>query len=285
MQLKKLNCVFMFNPCEMRHLIILLLCYFLCLPVKAQNQPAWNSPGKTKAAKGSIYIGMGFHRAFFTRSNIHFQDEKTANYNFVLHRVKANDDNDFHFGKKGFDAPQYSFRLGYYFNNRANIGIEFNFDHVKYIATKDQKLRISGQINGVKMDKDTILSSSFVQYEHTDGANYYMFNFLKRKKILHSKNEKHRLSVIIKPGLGFVLPKTDSEILGLPRNDKYHLSGYVIGIDVGLRYEFLKHFFAEATVKEAYANYNDVVIYGKGRASQHWWSFQTIAVVGFQFPL
>jgi hypothetical protein len=259
---------------------------FLCMilsisvfPAQAQLQSS-----TAKAGKGTIYFGMGFHRVFFTNSDIHFHDEKTGNYNFTLYKVRAKDDNDFSVGK-GFDAPQYSFRLGYYFKNKPGIGIEFSFDHVKYIAIQDQKLHVSGQINGVKLDKDTVLTKDFVEYEHTDGANYYMFNFIRRKQILHSESKKHWLSFTVKPGLGFVLPRTDSRIMGKHRDDTYHLAGYVVGIETGLRYDFLRYFFADAGVRGAYANYMDVQLYGKGRASQHWWSLQTIIIAGFQFPL
>jgi hypothetical protein len=262
--------------------LLLIFCFHV---VMAQKQArSCNCPGMAKAGKGNIYISMGFHRVFFTKSDIRFRDSKTGNYDFTLYDVKARDDNDFNVGH-GFDAPQYSFRLGYYFNNKADIGIEFNFDHVKYITIQDQKLHVSGQINGVKMDKDTTLTRSFVQYEHTDGANYYLFNLIKRKNLLHSQNKKHWLSAVVKPGIGFVLPRTDSRILGRHRDDRYHLSGYVVGIDGGLRYDFFKHFYIETGAKGAFANYRDVLIYGSGRARQHWFSLQIIAVAGFQFAL
>ncbi len=238
----------------------------------------------TNAGKGIIYTAIGFHRVFFTKSDIHFQDSKTNDYNFTLHKVKGEDDNDFHVGK-GSEPPQYSVRLGYYFNNKKGTGIEFSFDHVKYIAVNDQKLHITGQIYGVKLDKDTVLSKSFVEYEHTDGANYYMISYLKRKALMHSKNEKHWLSLVLKPGAGILNPRSDTRIFGRRRNDHYHIAGYVVGIDGGLRYDFLKHFFAETSVKTAYAHFSDVLLFGDGRAKQHWFSLQTILIVGFQFPL
>jgi len=269
----------------MRRPILLIFALHFSLGLLAQEpQALCHCPGMVKAGKGSLYTGMGFHRVFFTKSDIHFHDQKTGNYNFILHKVRAEDDNDFNIGH-GFDAPQYSFRLGYYFNNKADIGIEFSFDHVKYIAVQDQRLHISGQINGVKLDKDTTMTTDLVEYEHTDGANYYMFNFAKRKPFHHSRNEKHWFSLVAKPGLGFVLPRTDSRVLGKAGPNIYHLSGFVIGADVGVRYDFFKHFCAEASVKGAYANYSDVLLYGQGRASQHWWSLQTLLIAGFQFPI
>ena len=67
--------------------------------------------------KGSLYFGFGFHRIFYSGSDIHFRDQKTADYDFTLFNVKAGDDNSFNFGE-GIDAPQYSYRTGYYFNKK-----------------------------------------------------------------------------------------------------------------------------------------------------------------------
>src|SRR5688572_11422727 len=111
-----------------------LIFYFnLLLPFCTLGQESL--PVKNKEPRGTIYGSMGFHRVFFTNSDIHFHDTKTANYDFTLYKVKAKDDNNFHLGQ-GIDAPQYSVRLGYLFNNKKGLGIEFSFDHVKYKATK-----------------------------------------------------------------------------------------------------------------------------------------------------
>jgi hypothetical protein len=236
---------------------------------------------KTAIHKGLLYGGIGFHRVFFTRSDIRFHDSQTGNYDFTLEKVKAKDDNNFNVGK-GFDAPQYSLRIGWVFRKK-DAGIEFNFDHVKYIAVQDQRLHVKGQINGTKLDKDTLLGKDFIQYEHTDGANYFMLNFIKRRVLI--ANNKSKLSLVCKPGAGLVIPRTDSRIMGRHRDDRYHVAGFVVGIEGSLRYEFLKYFFLEPAVKFAYARYGNVLLYGDGRARQHWFSFQAIAVAGIQLPL
>jgi hypothetical protein len=258
----------------------LFFCLSLLFPFCAFTQDSLFI--KHKEPKGTIYGSMGFHRVFFTNSDISFHDSKTLNYDFTLYKVKAKDDNDFHLGK-GFDAPQYSVRIGYLFNNKKGMGVEFSFDHVKYIATQGQKVRIKGQINGKAMDKDTTITPDFLEYEHTDGANYYMLNFVKRKALLHSENQQHWLYLMLKPGAGIVLPRTDSRIFGYGRDDKYHVSGYVIGFDGSLRYDFFKNFYLETGARTAYAHYGDVLIYGEGRAKQHWFSLQLILVAGFRF--
>ena len=271
----------------MHRLPILFFLTLFALQIHGQQTKpsSCNCPAMTKTGKGIIYTGIGFHRVFFTKSNIHFKNNTSANYDFTLHKVKAEDDNDFRVGK-GFGAPQFSILLGYYFkSSKKGLGIELSYDHVKYIAVQDQKLRVTGQINGAKLDKDTVMSKSFVEYEHTDGANYYMINLLKRKPLLHSKNEKHWLSVVLKPGAGLVIPRSDTRIMGFRHNERYNIAGFVIGMDGGLRYDFLNYFFAQASAITAYAHYGNVLLYGGGRAKQHWFSLQTMLIVGFQFPL
>ena len=263
----------------MRFFFASFFALLIAVPAVAQEQ----APASGRLQK-TLYASIGFHRVFFTRSDIHFKDNTSSNYNFTLHKVKARDDNQFKLGQ-GFDAPQYSYRIGYIFNPEKGLGVEFSFDHAKYIAVPGQKLRISGQIFGNKVSGDTFLTKDFIEYEHTDGANYYMISLVKHKQLLQSPNGKHRLALVVKPGAGIVLPRSDTWMMGMPRNDKYHLAGYIIGIDGGLRYHFLRHFFAESSIKLAYANYRDVLLYKDGRAQQQWGSLQVLLMIGFQLPL
>jgi hypothetical protein len=237
---------------------------------------------RKKPKQGSLYFTFGWHRIYYTRSTIHFKDTETGNYDFELVKARAKDDNDLNI-RDGEDAPQFSFRFGYIFNRSKGLGIEFNFDHAKYLVVQGQKVRVKGMINDVFYEQDTLLNRSFVKYEHTDGANYYLLNFVKNKDLWQSKNGRHSLGWIIKPGAGLVIPRTQSRILGKSRDDKYHVAGYLFAAESGLRYVFFKHGIAEITCKGAYANYNDVLLYGEGRASQQWWSFQYLFIVGFQF--
>ncbi len=104
---------------------------------------------------------------------------------------------------------------------------------------------MTGEINGVQYDKDTLLRVGFLKYEHTNGANFCEVNFIKRQNLFVSLNKKHWLGAVGKVGLGFVYPKTDTWLFGVERNDVFHVAGYVVSAEVGARYDFLKHFFAE----------------------------------------
>jgi hypothetical protein len=262
----------------MRNYISFLFFILSAFPVLAQDHHS----NKRQEQAGGLYVNFGAHRVFFTKSDIHFRDHETADYDFTILKARAKDDNSFNLGK-GIDAPQYSMRIGYYFRNRPDIGFEIAYDHAKYIMVQNQKAHIRGEVNGVEFDKDSVIGKDFVEYEHTDGANYLMVNFLKRKNLLASADQKHLFSVVIKPGIGIVIPRTYSRIMYNKRNDRYHVSGYVAGVEGALRYDLRRIVFAEAAVKTVFANYNDVTLYGAGKASQKWGSLQVIFSIGYQF--
>ena len=168
-----------------------------------------------KKEKGTFYFGWGYNRDWFTKSNIHLQNNTPQlingtnyTYDFTVYNTKANDRPQFDKIKDvaNLTVPQFNFRIGYYFKKRKNIGIELNYDHAKYVATEYQKARIKGQINGNYFDKDTILDpNKFLEFEHTDGANFWMINLLFKYDAWQSKNKKHRLSLVVKPGLKTLL--------------------------------------------------------------------------------
>ena len=262
--------------------IVIFIAIFLFVIMTACFSQAFTGHPQTSSPKNTFYFTFGWHRIYYTNSTIHFKDSKTADYDFKLVKAKAIDDNDLDMGRN-IDAPQYSVRLGMFFKNKPGMGIEINFDHAKYILKQGQRVHIEGSIHGKSMNKDTVVHKGFIEYEHTDGANYWMINFVKRKNVWQINNQKSQLDILVKPGIGLVIPRSDTWVLGEPRNDKYHVSGYVAGLESGLRGLLFKKLVTEFTVKGAYANYADVLLYGSGRARQHWWSFQYIMLVGYQF--
>jgi hypothetical protein len=153
------------------------------------------------------------------------------------------------------------------------------------VATEYQKARIKGQINGNYFDKDTILDpTNFLQFEHTDGANFWMINLLWRYNAWESKNQKHRLSFVAKPGFGIVYPRTDVTLFGNRINNNWKISGISAGLEAGLRMELFGHIYTEFTVKGVYANYINALVQGKGygKASQQFGCLEAIIILGYQ---
>ena len=102
---------------------------------------------------------------------------------------------------------------------------------------------------------------------------------------MHNKNKKLWLSAVFKYGFGFVLPRTDVTIMEVNRNDKYHVAGYITGLETGLRFDFYKYFFLETTAKGVFANYTNILLPGDGRGNHKTWGFEYLALCGLQFPL
>lgn len=232
----------------------------------------------TAERKGFIYLAGGSHRIFFTPCDIRVIRTTSPGFDFTLQRVKARDEGGLRFET----APQFSYTIGYYFTSK-KFGIEYQYDHIKYFVRENQRVRVQGTINGNKIDKDTTLHPSFFRLEHSDGGNYAMFNLVKWVP-LQKKPTGLRPEWLIKGGIGFVNPKTNTSILGNIRDDRYYLSGYVAGVETGFRLHAGKWFFFTGSFKGAFANYNHFLING-GHGKQQWLSGQFNYMIGGQFPL
>jgi hypothetical protein len=235
--------------------------------------------GSAKTKSGTFYFGIGTHKIFYTKSDLHLVGNGNLPFDFTMKRVRAKDD---FFLKRTGGAPQYDYKMGYYFT-RKNFGIEFNFDHVKYFVRHDQSVRTVGTVNGEKVNA-VLPATTYVQnFEHSDGANYALVNFVKWKNLKHSTHNKNNLDWELKAGVGPVIPKTNSTIMGNHWDDHYKVAGYVVALETGIRYNFLKNLFIEPSFKGAYADYRHFLI-TDGYGNQRWFSAQFIVSIGAQFP-
>ena len=241
----------------------------------------------------TVYFSWGYNKDWFSKSDLHFSDNGApdpgnksdiTSYDFTIYDATARDRPGFkEILKTDLTIPQYVYRLGYFFNEK--MGIEINFDHVKYVMNDFQTLRVKGTINGQYIDQDTTISPhDFLRFEHTNGANFLMFNLMRREQLLHSKNNKHKLSAIAKVGAGVVIPKTDVTLFGKRVDNRFHIAGYCAGVEAGLRYEAYKYIFLEYTGKGVFANYTKVLTVGSGKANHHFWTFENILALGLQVP-
>lgn len=254
-------------------LLVLILLFLPCVSVWAQSNMHKNS----RAKGGTIYFALGTNRSFYSKSDITFKSSVDPSFDFTLQNVRAKDDQGLKFNN---GAPQYSYQLGYY-SNRNNWGIEFNFDHIKYFMQQFQRVHLQGSINEHLYNTDTIITPDFVQFEHSDGANYALLKWVKWERLVQDKNQKKMLNLVLKAGAGLVIPKTNSTIMGKHRDDNYRISGYVIALEGGLRYNFSKLLFAEINAKGAYADYHRFLI-ADGTGSQQWFGLHPGLLVGLQ---
>jgi len=271
----------------MRHFILLLVFTLIFGATKSQNEPI-------KKKGTHFYLSWGYTQAKYSKSTIHFKNTsnkfneyrgKPDNYDFTIYKVTASDRPDFDKIKDVVNAtiPQFVGRVGYMLNSK--WGIEMNYDHTKYVVNDWQRVRIKGQIDDVPIDKDTTMNPDrFLHFEHTDGANFWMLNAV-RKIELYNPSENFCASVVIKPGAGVVFPRTDVTIFGQELNNSWHVAGWIVGVEGGLRVEFLRHGLFELVGKASYADYRRSFILGRGNgnANHHFFTAQITATLGYQF--
>lgn len=266
--------------------ITLLLSLFACSLI-AGNDSLRKKPGQ-------MYVTWGYTRAWYSKSTIHFQDlsntyhdvtGRNNYYDFTIYDAVAHDRPDFDKLKDviNITIPQFVFRIGYKINDK--WGVELNYDHTKYVVDNYQTLRVKGQFNGTPVDGDSLIDPNrFLHFEHTDGANFWFFNAVRSFK-LYQPSEKFRLSWVLKPGGGFVMPRTDVTLFGERLNNNWKIAGWIVGVESGIRAEFMKNGFFEFVGKGAYADYVNCFVLGKGRgkASHHFFARQLTATLGVRF--
>lgn len=276
----------------MRHPSLLLVLVLTAITKFSISQT--DTASLKPAKKSQWYVTWGYTRAAYTKSTIHFRDEshklheytgKEANYDFTIYDVKASDKPDFDKLKDviNITIPQYVCRIGYSFNQK--WGIELNYDHTKYVVNDWQTVRIKGQIDGHTVDGDTILDPDrFLHFEHTDGANFWMINAVRNWQF-YQPSANLGLSLVLKPGAGVVIPRTDVTLFGEHLNNDWHLAGWIVGVESGLRAEFFRNGFFEFVAKGSYADYRQCLVLGKGNgtAFHHFFTAQLSATLGVRF--
>ncbi|MGN6354885.1 MAG: hypothetical protein ACTHLB_15950 [Parafilimonas sp.] len=266
----------------MKRLLICLAAGFTSICAKAQTS-------KRHVIYG-MYMQWGYNAETYTRSNIHFK--MSNGDNFVLHHVKAHDKGDYDdiIKEPGeISIPQYNYRIGFYLNNNLTKGIELNFDHAKYVVTDGQKVHVTGTIAGQQVNGDSVLNpETFLHFEHTDGANWLHINYFEQRPLIENRaRTRDILTLIYKAGAGINIPRTDFTYHGDKLNNDFHIAGYNISVEGGLRFYMFRNFFLEATGKTGYVRYIDALANtttAKGNRATHGIGYlEGIATLGYQF--
>ena len=244
---------------------------------------------KEKLLKG-MYLQWGYNKDWYTRSNIHF---KLSNGdNFQLHNARAHDRPNFadiYKNPAEISIPQYNYRIGFYLNKIKTRSLELNFDHIKYVVTDGQKVHVTGTINGIKVDGDSILDPQrFLHFEHTDGGNLLHINYVQQKTLWMNKSKTRPLiNFIWKAGAGINIPRTDITYRGDRLNNNFHIAGYNVSAEAGARLYVSKKLFFEGTGKTGYVRYinalaNTTLL--KGNRAHHGFGYaEMIGTIGYDF--
>jgi hypothetical protein len=244
--------------------------------------------------KGQLAISWGWNRGAYTKSDISF---KGNDYDFKLYHVKAHDvptsmGSLYKYLKVDMlTLPQTNLRVSYFIKD--NLAISFGDDHMKYVMTQDQTVRMKGNITRSgnyegTYDGDMKMTTDFLTFEHTDGLNYLNFELEKYFTWYHSKSDWCIISSMAGVGAGVLFPKTNVKLLDYARNDRFHISGFGTSVKIGIQGTFFKHFIVRAEDKYGYINMPNIILHKKGiagRAKQQFFFTEAYFTAGVSFTL
>jgi hypothetical protein len=248
------------------------------------TQALAQSTAKNNWLKGA-YLQWGYNTEWYTKSTIHFKGTVNGvSHDFKLRQLTAHDRNDLASIRKrplNITIPQYNYRLGFYLNAQHTKAIELNFDHTKYIVFNNQRVHATGFIGGQQFDKDTSFSRDQVHLEHTNGANFYHFNYVRQYTVASRSNHQPVVTLLWKAGAGFMIPKTDVTLFGKSLDNRFHIAGYCLGAEGGARWYVSRKFFFEGTAKTGFVNYTNALTVDGGKAQHSFGYFELIGTFGY----
>jgi len=262
---------------------LLLIFTGLALQLQAQEKKKKSYLGFV--GNGSLYFSWGYNTEWYTGSTVHV-NQPSLNNDYKLVGVRAHDrrgwdDNFFH---TALTVPQYNYRLGYFFNEKQDFAIEINFDHTKYIITDGQQAHLKGKLNGEQTDRHIDYSSNNgFYYFLNNGANFLLFNLVKRFQVYHTDDKKFKVDLLAKAGVGPVIPHVENAFFGKDNDPGFQLGGWNMGVETALRVTGMKYVYLEFAQKVDYARYSNLKIY-EGTARQSFGTYELILSLGINLP-
>lgn len=266
---------------------IAIIAIFATISVSAQAQT------KKKERKKEFYFSWGYNKEWYTKSKVKVNQPSLGN-NFTFIDVVGHDhpgwNEDGGIFNKAISIPQYNYRIGLFI--KKDLAIEINFDHTKFIFA-DQRVRLKGQLNHqatdslVNFNKD----NGFFYYLN-NGANFLLFNIVKRKQLYISKNKKIKVDALGKAGIGPVIPHVENAFFlndstglkQLPNKPHFQIGGWNIGAEAAIRATFFKYAYLEYSNKLDYARYSNLKIY-EGTAKHAFGTYEMVLSLGLTFPV
>jgi len=263
-----------------------ILIAILFLPVIGFSQQA------KKQRKGEFYFSWGYNTEWYTSSNVSISQPSLGN-SFTFVHAKGIDRPGWNeqFFTKAVTIPQYNYRLGYIFNREKGWGVEINFDHTKWIFEDNQMVHIKGMINNHPIDgqilfADSVAGSDSSSFHYlNNGANFLLFNIVKRWHIYANKKQTILIDGYGKFGVGPLIPHVQVKYFDQPGNDPhFQVGGWNFGLEGAIRATFFHYAYLEYSNKVDYARYTNLKVY-QGTAKQAFGTYEMILSLGVTFPI
>jgi hypothetical protein len=257
-------------------IVIVLLVNLVPFFVAAQN--------KRSNRQGEFYFSWGYNTEWYTRSNVHVEQPELGNH-YTFKNIRGHDRKGWDEGlfRKAITIPQYNYRLGYFFNKKKGLAFEINFDHTKFIFA-DQDARIKGTVTGKNIDTTIRFDQqNGFYYFLNNGANFLLFNIVKRWQMYQLPNEKIKVDILGKAGVGPVIPHVENSFFRQRNDPHFQLGGWNVGLEGAVKVTFFNTVYLEFANKVDYARYSRLKIY-KGLARHAFGTYELIASLGITFP-
>lgn len=258
---------------------LLLIAFFLPVCIQAQDKK-----NKTER-KGEFYFSWGYNKEWYTNSNVRVK-QPALNNNYTLKNVTSHDNVgwDKDLLQKPISIPQYNYRFGYFFNRIKGLAWEINFDHTKHILTDGQTAKLVGTLGGRTVDTSILFAkSNGFNYYLNNGANFLLFNIVKRWNWYNNKNQNLKIDFLGKAGIGPVIPHVENTFFGKANDDGFQLGGWNIGTEACIKATFYKKIFLEFSNKVDYARYSGLKVY-QGKAKEAFGTYEMVLSLGYTFP-
>lgn len=245
-----------------------------------------------KERSGEFYFSWGYNTEWYTHSNVRVSQPSLGN-DFTFVGISGHDHKGWDYGifNQPISIPQYNYRVGYIFNKQKGWGVEINFDHTKFIFDDNQFTRVKGKIENKSFDGQILFadrvagSDSSSHYYLNNGANFLLFNIVKRWPIFINKKGTFRIDGLGKFGIGPLIPHVQNKFFEQPENaPHFQVGGWNIGVEGALRATFFKYIYVEYTNKLDYARYSGLKIY-QGTSKQAFGTYELILNLGLSFPV
>ncbi|WP_298297513.1 hypothetical protein [Hydrotalea sp.] len=270
----------------MKHLFRAIAMIMICVAGSIQFLAAQtNHTNKhKKERKGEFYFSWGYNKEWYTHSNIKVVQPALGN-DYTFKAVKAHDHIGWDEGilRIPISIPQYNYRLGFLINRKKDLFFEINFDHTKYIFA-DQNAHIAGKLNNRQVDTTVAFNepNGFAYYLN-NGANFLLFNLVKRWHIYQTVDGNLKIDALGKGGIGPVIPHVQNMLFGQNNDAGFQLGGWNMGFEGAIRATFFKYAYLEFSNKVDYARYSNLKVY-EGRAKQAFGTYELVLSLGVTFP-
>ncbi len=110
------------------------------------------------------------------------------------------------------------------FSTRRKAGrLKSTSDHTKFIFQDGQDASLTGKLNGKAVDTTVHFSQENGFYYYlNNGANFLLFNLVKRCELYTSKDQNLKVDFLGKAGIGPVIPYVENSFFGIKTNRTFN---------------------------------------------------------------